>query len=799
MKKRKKIKARNILLFLFVLTIGIISVGTVLVSAYSSSIDYSFDEELFIATKSGNVTRIYYDANGVAENPNNYKPVIFEEIYGGVNKKLWTPYSEISNTIKNSFVSMEDRGFFEHSGVDYRRSIGALLNYFFHFKSSFGGSTITQQLVKNISGDNERSIKRKINEVFRAGNIEKNHSKEEIFEAYLNIVSMSENIVGVGEAAKIYFGKSANELDYAEAAVLVGIANAPTKYNPYKNPKECLEKRNRVLYSVFLCGYINEEEYNEYISRALGVLEKSEDDIKYTSWFAETLLNDIAYDLSEKNDISMSTALKYIYNSGLDIYSTVCPEMQKILENYFENLNNFPSAVNSGLEYSMVISSPDNGNLLALVGGVGEKKGDRLLNYANVNITPGSTLKPLALYAPLIDEGKINWATVFDDVPVEFNKQNDGTYTVFPKNAPEVYDGLTNVKDALRLSKNTVAVRMYNILGGEKIYQNLTEKFGFKSLCRRFIKSDGTALSDIGVSPLALGQLTNGISLRSLTEAYNVFPNEGELPKGRSYVAVFDRSGNIILQKESESKTVFSKDSARIMNKLLENVVNSGTAATITLKEIMDTAGKTGTSGSDFDRLFVGYTPYFTAGIWCGYSGKKQSIGRQSISHIEIWDNIMNEVAVLYKDVPERNFSIDGLVYLPYCKDSGKMYTEKCIFDARGNRLELGYFSNKSIPQGSCETHVMYKYDSLTSGVAHSGCDELYLEDIALIKVESRSFPCEVIVTDAEFVCRDIEDGIRMPDMYDVPFFQYSLPPDVYVGRSKGRKQYNSFCYLHYD
>ncbi len=799
MEKKNNRSFLKIIIFILLIAVALVVISTVFVSAYSQTLDYGFDEELFNGAKSGNITKIFYDANSASDTLGEYEPVLFEEIFGGSTKKLWCSYDNISDSVKNAFISMEDRSFFEHRGVDVKRTIGAYLNYFLHFKSKFGGSTITQQLIKNISGDNEQSFKRKFNEILRAINIEKTHNKEEIFEAYLNIVSMSENIIGVAEASEIYFGKSVATLNYPEAAVLVGIANAPAKYNPYKYPEACLEKRNKVLYSLYQCSYITEDEYRDYKELDLGVIERKGDNSTINSWFAETVLNELAQDLSNSKNISLSAAIKYVYTGGLSIYSTVSPSLQNILEEYFENEDNFQNCIKEGLQYSMVISSPGNGNLLGIVGGVGEKTGNLLLNYAQTNITPGSTLKPLALYAPLLNEKKINWATVFDDVPVEFKETLSGTYTPFPKNAPEIYDGLTTVKDALRFSKNTVAVRLYNMLGAEKIYKSLKDDFGFDTIVRELKSGDGRVFSDLAPSPLALGQLTQGITLRKLTESYNVFSNDGVLAEGRSYIAAFDNEGKLIMEKPLTSKRVFSFECARIMNKLLENVVDSGTAKKITLPEIMDTAGKTGTSGDDHDRLFIGYTPYFTAGIWCGHTGTKKAIGAQSLSHLDIWDDVMHKVAELYENEEERYFSQSGLEYLPYCKDSGLGFSENCLYDVRGDRLEYGYFSHDNRPIGLCKTHIMYKYDKLTGGIAHEGCDEEYLEDVALIKLENRSFPIQIIITDAEFVCRDIKDGIEYPSSYDVPFFEYALMPDEYVGRSKGKKQFNSFCYLHND
>ncbi len=792
MESNKK-KKSNILKIIAVIILTFIVFFIITVVFIYQSIDYSFDEDLFLSARSSGTTTIYYNSS---KDNDHYTPMLYEELNSGAYRKLWRPYAEISDSLKNSFIAMEDRDFWSHSGVNVKRSILALLNHIFHFKTGFGGSTITQQVIKNISGDNERTVKRKMNEIFRAIHMEKDHSKEEIFEIYLNIVNLSENILGVGEAAETYFGKSVGELDYKEAAVIVGIANAPERYNPYRNPEACKKKRNRVLYSLWQCGFIDENYYEKAKNEDLGVLPRSEENRRFNSWFTETVINDVAIDLSIERNISKSLAMKYLINGGFKIYSTVSPEIQTVLDDYFKNTENFPKQIDDGLEYSMVVSDPKSGNLLATIGSVGEKRGNRLLNYANVKITPGSTLKPLALYAPLLDSGRINWASVFDDVPLEFKQNDTEEWKMFPQNYPAVYDGLITLKDALRLSKNTVAVNLYKMLGAERIYLSLKNNFGFNSLVKKKVLDDGKVLSDLSASPLALGQLTDGLTLRELTEAYNVFPNDGNLKKGRSYLFVYDIHGDRVLEKEDSEKEIFKAETARIMNKLLEGVVDEGTAKRITLSEITDTAGKTGTSGNDKDRIFIGYTPQLTAGIWCGYSGQKRSISQLSVSHLEIWDQVMHEIYIK-TNLGESFFSTEGLLRLPYCMDSGEMYGDICMYDIRGSRMEYGFFTEDSKPNAICKRHILCKYDISSEGVAGENCPECDLCDIALIKVETRNFPCEVIITDAEYVWRNTKDVNAYPNDYTVPYFYNTIPPDEYVGKSKNKKQFNSGCYIH--
>ncbi len=798
MKKTKRsFLAKVSLVLIFISLLGMLSVAAAYIYV-SKNIDYSADEVLFSSNKGSGATAFYYDkTNGEA----SYEPALLSIYKGAGVKKQWKSYENIGDNLKSAFIATEDRDFFKHRGVDFKRTALAFLNSFIHFKPKFGASTITQQVIKNISGDREQTFSRKLSEIFRAIHLENVHTKEEIFEVYMNIAPMGDGILGVGMASEYYFGKEPSELSYGEAATLVGITNAPAIYNPRINPDKSLKKRNNVLYAMLDFGVITEEEYNESVSRDMLLADYQPGDTSVDSWFIETLLSDLTTDLSARRGMSENAARVLIMNGGLSVYTTANPEIQKTLEEYFENQNNFPEAVKLGLNYSMVVADSKNGNLLGIVGGVGRKNGNRLLNHATVPHTPGSALKPIALYAPLINEKRVNWATTFDDVPVYFNEDKNGNYTPYPKNYPAVYDGLITLDNALRVSKNTVAVRLYELLGKEKIFNSLKVDFGFSSLVDGEKDKNGRKLTDKALAPLALGQMTYGVTLRDLTQAYTVFPSDGVLSHSRSYTKVFDSEGRLLLENEPQTKRIYTKECARIMNRLLMRVTDSGTAKIITLGDVVDTAGKTGTSGNDIDRLFIGYTPYYTAGIWCGYNKNSQSVGAQSISHLEIWDGVMNKIHnQLFKNEDYiEGFSVGGLEYLPYCKDSGELYSENCLLDPRSSRLEYGYFTADNKPSKKCDRHVICYYDSVTGGVAADGCPDENLIEIALLDISDRSFPTEVVVVDAEYVWRRLEKGDRLGDTFDVPYFVYTLDEGEFVGRGKKKKQYNSSCYIHGD
>lgn len=772
-----------------IIAISIFSLAAVIAVVFGVSIaiiykdiDFAVDENLFDSSSSFESTVFYADSGKGTD----YDPVAIET--SGSIRKIHYDLDEISPFIINGFIAVEDKKFYDHSGVDVKRTLLAAINLITKREKTFGASTITQQVIKNISGDNQLTLKRKVSEIIRALHIERVYDKNEILEVYLNIVPMGDNIYGIGAASRAYFGKEPSDLSVEEAATLIGVTNAPTAYSPYLNPDACKRKRDIVLGVIEREGVITDEEYENAIARPITVVPRAEMEDRFDSWFVETAISEICSDLVNRYGISLSAARMMLLGGGYKVYTTMNPDVQGIMEDYFENTENLATEVSNGLNYAMVVCDSGSGNLLGIIGNAGKKEGNRLLNHATVNHIPASTLKPLALYAPLIDAGRINWSTVFDDVPLEF-VEREGEYIEYPKNSPDVYAGLTTVKDAIKLSKNTVALRLAKIRTPRTIFDSLKAKFGFDSLVER----DGN-LTDVDYAPMALGQLSHGIPLIKLTEAYCTFPSDGRWHKARSYLYVLDHNGKLILENKTEEKQVFKESTARIMNQLLMGVTESGTASSVELKNYVECAGKTGTSSGNRDKLFIGYTPSLTSGIWCGYDNSA-SAGALSKSHLRIWDDVM--LLICDENYRGETFSTAGLSCLPYCMDSGELFSENCLYDPRGSRIEYGYFTEDNKPQMKCNRHVVCYYDSLTKGVACDGCPKDELVPISLIRCDDRLFPKEIIITDAEYVFRDVGRYEKRPIDYSLPFFQYSLPEGVYVGRSRGKKQFNSGCYLH--
>ncbi|MBO5907269.1 MAG: transglycosylase domain-containing protein [Clostridia bacterium] len=788
MKKKHRFLKGVAITLVSVASLVLVCIGALYIYA-KININYEADEILFEKARDFSPTVFYAD-----ESPEDmYSSYTPKQIWqSGTVRREYVSLDEISSNIKDGFLAVEDREFYSHSGVDIKRTALAAINYLVGSDNRFGASTITQQLVKNVSGDNELTVTRKLSEMLRAFHIEKRYSKDEIFELYLNVIPMGENMYGVGVAAEKYFAKTPSELTAAEAATLIGITNAPSAYNPYNNPDACLKKRNIVLKVMNNTGILSDAEYAEAVAQPLTVAPRESNANRYYSWFVECAIDDVSSDLAIKYSISDAAARILLLSGGYSVYTTVNEDVQTKMEEYFENPDNLPSEVNNGLNYAMVITDTMEGNIVGIIGRAGKKQGNRLLNHATVPHTPASTIKPLSIYAPLIDEGKINCATVIDDTPVAFYENGD-EYTPYPHNSPNVYAGLTTVTDAVRLSKNTVALKLYSLRGAEKIYGELVGKFHFDTLVREQKTKGAKTLTDLAPSPLAFGQLTNGISLRKLTEAYGSLGNDGILKTASTYMAVLDTKGGEVLANPQKEERVFKDTTSKIMTQLLKGVTEDGTAKSLTLKSFVDLAGKTGTSSNNRDKLFVGYTPYYTAGIWSGYDNGTSSVASLSKSHLKIWDEVMLAVHedIIKSKSTLKSFSTEGLVYRPYCMDSGKLYSEACRYDVRTSRLGYGYFTPDNAPSEMCDRHVLCDYDAVSKGVCDPTCPEENRVKVALLNIPERSFKADISITDAEYVYREISENIPRPTLDTLPYFYYTLPVGEYVGKSGTGRQFN--------
>ncbi len=800
-----------------VLTVGLIAMitGTIVVAVFAlwikNYVDPTIDTDIVTANQDL-TTRLYY--TDYSENDLGV-PVEIEDqrLYSNENR-LWTSYSEMPKDLLNAFIAIEDKRFWTHEGFDVIPTVKATFG-FLTGTSTAGGSTITQQLVKNITGNDEVTIQRKVQEIFQAMNLENQKSKEEILELYLNLINLGQGCYGVKAAAQKYFGKDVSDLNLTECAALAAIPKSPTKYNPYRQPENNLERRTNVLIEMHNQGLITRAEYDAAIAREL-VIDLQEDEVTESatnSWYTDAVIEDVIGDLEEELGLSRRAASLMIYSQGLSIYTCMDPFVQETLDSVFKDDSNFPKVSGAVTpECSMVVCDPKTGNILGLVGGRGEKTTSRGWNIATMaKRSPGSSIKPLTVYAPALEEGIITYGTVIDDTPFTFNERTNQwgttTYRAYPANLPAVYKGLTTINSAVERSVNTVAMKVLDRLGTKNAYA-FSQKIGMYDIVESYTRVDGAIMSDVDYAPLSLGALTVGVTPREMTQAYTFLANNGIYSEARTYTKVLDKNGKILLDNSPESKIVVSEQTACIMTQMLHNVVTNGTARAVTLQKYVDVAGKTGTATDDYDRWFCGYTPYYLGSCWFGYE-EPRTIG--SIATISpatyIWDVVMTR---LHQPIIEKaqqtgeklkGFELaSGVVTATYCMDSGKLICDACKADPRGSRAETGYFTQESVPTVKCDTHVLVSYDKLTGGVASNNCPDGNLIKVGLVRVEDRDFPAQVIITDAQYVYRDWserEDGVT--EATTDPFFQSLIPVGRYVGTSSTyNKAFNRFCYEHY-
>lgn len=592
--------------------------------------------------------------------------VVYDHIVGDENR-VWIDIEKIPPSIQNAIVAIEDERFYQHSGVDIKRTLGAVINEL-SGGSTYGGSTLTQQLVKNLTGDNERSRARKIREILRAISLETRLSKSEILELYLNTIYLGQNCYGVETASLRYFGKSAEDLTLAEATCIAGITQYPSQYDPIVNPERNEEKRQLVLGKMLEHDYITKEQYKNAKET---VLEFNTDASKAndgkTTYFTDYIIEQIIEDLMEKNNCTREMATLMLGSGGYKIYATIDTDVQKAMDKIYQDASNrkyFVSANGVSVQSAMVICDPYTGHVKGLVGGVGKKQSQRELNRATQTIRqPGSSLKPLSVYAPAIDTGMYTPASVINDNPIRIGEWE-------PKNDNEKFNGSTTLRNAIMWSRNIPAINIVNSLSPSLSYSYLTDKFHFSSVDEKVDKN---------LSAMALGGMSEGVSVIEMTAAYNTFVNGGNYFKPIGYTKVENAKGEVIIDNTKNKPTrAIGKDTAFVMRDLMKGVVSSGTGGGAKING-MATAGKTGTTDKSHNRWFAGYTPYYCGVTWYGFD-KPRPIsyynGVNSNPALIIWKDIM---AQIHKDLESKEFDVpDDVEKRSVCPYSGKLATSSC-------------------------------------------------------------------------------------------------------------------------
>ena len=649
------------------------------------------------------------------------------KIHGLENRTL-VDFEDIPDHVWQALVSIEDQRFFEHHGVDWKSTARSVFDMLRGSDSTRGGSTITQQVIKNLTGDNEVTIRRKVLEIFRALRFAENYSREEVLELYLNLVYFGNGASGIQAASEVYFGKDVGDLTVAEGAAIVGITQYPSLYDPSRrgtlNSGKTYREKNKdrqetVLYKMHELGYLDDAEYEEALNEKLVFVwdedyvptdreaEISAANTTYDSYFVEQVFNDVVSDLVEQLGYSANVAKDMLYTGGYEIYCTVDPEIQEIVERIYGDRSNldYTSAKGEQLQSGMTIIDNTTGDVVALAGRVGERGGAFEWSYA-VNPRPcGSAIKPLSVYAPAIDAGVITPASVIDDYPVTM-MGNTGNEYIWPVNAYSGYKGIITLQDAVRFSANPTAVRVLQALTPSASYAFMTDRLNFTTLTGDDITAAGA---------LALGGLSRGVTTLEMAAAYSSFANNGIYTAPRTYIEVKDHNGKTILDNKSKSHVAMKESTAYSMIELLKGVVNSaGGTGTGAAFSGMTIAGKTGSTNSNCDRYFVGLTPYYTGAVWVGYDTPTRIVASGNPA-ATLWKKVMSEV---HAGLPNKDFNVSAndLVSVTVCSQTGLLAGSSCP------ATHTVKVANGSAPVLTCDAHITVAVCSETGMLASDFC-----------------------------------------------------------------------------
>ena len=707
-------------------------------------------------------TELYY------QDPDTQEWVMYQTLYMDENR-IWVDLENIPKYLQDAAVAIEDKRFEKHHGVDWRGTTRAIV-YTLFGKNVQGGSTITQQLVKNVTGDNEVTVKRKITEIYRALELEKRYEKDEILEAYLNEVFFGQSCYGVVTASRMYFNKDVSDLTLAECASLMGITNNPSMYDPFISSWTRENNRERqltILSEMLSQGKIDQEEYDtavaediqfangftisgKYVGSDGTVTESDTEDTTDTSddtaspaddstptikgsnsWFTDAMITDVAEALVEKLGITEKVnsegkkvsaydqAINMVYSRGYKIYTTQNPKIQDITESVFENTNyaNYTDSKGEPLQAAITIVDPYTGDVVAMVGGTGAKEVDRGWNWATSARQPGSATKPVSVYAPALDDGTITAASAIDDYPV----RDLPGYGAWPSNSGSGFRGLTTFYTALVRSLNTCAVRTVEQYGTYKSYTFMVEKLGFTTLTQADSQQSGN---------MGLGGYEYGVTTEEMAAAYGAFVNDGVYTPPRTFYRVEDSQGNLVCENNKESHVAMKQTTAYIIRQTLKSVITSGTGGEARFSG-MTIAGKTGTTDENRDRYFAGFSPYYSAAVWTGYKSNErfsESLGNPSAV---LWREVMRRI---HDGLENKDFnSCSGLTQVTVCQDSGLLATEACTHDLRGNRVTTVTVAADTAPTQTCNVHKMVRYCKDGKHLATEYCPASSVVEIAAL------------------------------------------------------------------
>lgn len=715
-KKQKNKKRRRkiikicffVLLALFIICAGLV-IGVITgVIDKTDSLDLEdlklYKETSFVYDKDGNQIGSFFDAEN----------------------RVTVEYKDIPQSVIDAVVSIEDERFFKHHGVDLKRTTGAIFTYVTHGgKSSFGGSTITQQLVKNIKNDKEATWTRKIREWYRAIVLENKLSKEEIFEAYVNQIYMGDGCYGFEVASRNYFGKPLSEVNIAESAVLAAIIQSPESTNPYKSDEareRLLERQKLVLKQMLKLKKISEDEYNEALNYEI-VFKKEEKETKSSSsgaqytYYVEAVREAVIEDLMETLGVERGIAITKLYGNGYKIYTPFDPNVQSAIDNAYNNSKLFyTDSKGDFMQSAMVVIEQSTGCVLGLIGGADEKTADLVVNRATqLTRQPGSCMKPLGAYGPAFELGLSSPGAGLDDCELTEGNWHPGNYYGY-------FNGYVTARNAVAKSMNLPAARANLKVDIDYAY-NFAKNAGLKSL----------VASDKAPAALSLGGLTYGVTVMEMANAYATIANGGVYIEPRLYTKITDSKDEDVIVNNINSKRVMKESTAFMLTSCLQEVVKSGTAAGYVRLSNMDVAGKTGNTNDDFDQWFCGFTPYYTIACWNGYDkvgGKPaqkaigyRKIGSYPYTSVSLFNTVVNGISK--SQATKRFVAPDTVTKAELCKVSGLVATDACRNDPRGSQVGSDYVAKDSIPTQTCNIHKIVKICKDTGKIATEYCPNI--------------------------------------------------------------------------
>ncbi len=803
----------SMICIVFLGIIGVVSVS----GAVKGIIDSAPDIGQVNIDPEGFASHIYYSDGTLAQ-----------ELIGAESNRILVSIDEIPDVLEHAFIALEDERFYEHDGIDVYGIFRAGFSVLKTKGLGFGGSTITQQLlkIKVFNYGNEANavdkIVRKIQEQYLAIKLEDIYTKDEILEAYLNNINLGNGAFGVQTAAQSYFGKDVSDLTLSEASVIAPIALSPVRCNPINYPEKNAERRKDCLDNMLRLEYITKEEYDAALADDVYSRIKQHNEEKapgtYYSYFTDEVIEQVLSDLQTKKGYTQDDATYMLYSGGLKIYTTQDKTIQGIVDKYFQDESNFPAIgegsyyemkydlsvyededtvthyhTNDLLEYfkdfkdteglyyhepytskvgintlgfskedmeakieefrnakvkedqeyvenkqitlqpqtSMTIMDQHTGNVVALYGGRGTKTGNRTTNRAsNSQRQVGSTFKVLASFLPALDSGRYTLASVMDDSAYTYPGSTD-TVTNWNKK----YKGLSTMREAIYNSMNIIACRFMEAVTPRKGFDYLTS-LGF-DLIELKVLENGKTYSDIGV-PLALGGITEGVTNVELTAGYAAIANGGVYNEPIYYTKVVDQNGKVILSNEPSSKQVMYSSTAWLLTNAMEDTVKKGTATSIRFRNYsMPIAGKTGTSTSDYDLWFVGYTPYYTSAIWTGFDYNFPQ--KNKSYHKALWRNIMEEIHSTLKLENKAFTKPDSIVTAEICTKSGQLAVPGlCDKALGGDTTRIEYFAKGTVPTQTCTVHTKVSICKESGHFATPYCPLDSLEErVYLIKEET--------------------------------------------------------------